>query len=61
MPRLEFEVGEFDFSISVPLDTQGYLRRACPTCQRELKWKAERRPGRGPQGNRRSPASSRLI
>jgi predicted RNA-binding Zn-ribbon protein involved in translation (DUF1610 family) len=25
----------------VPLDSQGYLRRACPTCSRELKWRAD--------------------
>lgn len=40
MPPLEFEIGEFDATISVPLDSAGFLRRACPTCARELKWKA---------------------
>lgn len=41
MPPLEFEIGEFDATISVPLDSAGFLRRACPTCARELKWKPE--------------------
>lgn len=25
-------------SISVPLDSDGFLRRECPTCEREFKW-----------------------
>lgn len=25
-------------SIQMPLDRDGYLRRACPSCQREFKW-----------------------
>ena len=45
MPRLEFEIGEFDATISVPLDSAGFLRRACPTCARELKWRPQ--AGRG--------------
>jgi hypothetical protein len=27
-----------EFSISVPLDADGFLRRECPTCHREFKW-----------------------
>jgi hypothetical protein len=25
-------------SISIPLDSEGFLRRECPTCEREFKW-----------------------
>lgn len=25
-------------SISIPLDSDGFLRRECPTCEREFKW-----------------------
>jgi hypothetical protein len=25
-------------SVSFPLDTDGFLRRECPTCEREFKW-----------------------
>lgn len=27
-----------EFSIAVPLDPDGFLRRECPTCHREFKW-----------------------
>jgi len=27
-----------EFSVSVPLDPDGFLRRECPTCGREFKW-----------------------
>lgn len=27
-------------SMAVPLDSDGFLRRECPTCERELKWLA---------------------
>lgn len=27
-----------EFQISVPLDGEGFLRRECPTCEREFKW-----------------------
>lgn len=27
-----------ELSVSVPLDDDGFLRRECPTCQREFKW-----------------------
>jgi hypothetical protein len=29
---------EVEFSMSVPLDRDGFLRRECPTCEREFKW-----------------------
>ncbi|MDQ3879348.1 MAG: hypothetical protein M3290_13525 [Actinomycetota bacterium] len=29
---------EFELSMSVPLDSDGFLRRECPTCEREFKW-----------------------
>lgn len=31
---------EIELSMSVPLDSDGFLRRQCPTCERELKWRA---------------------
>ena len=27
-----------DIPIELPLDSEGYLRRECPTCEREFKW-----------------------
>lgn len=29
-----------EFSIAMPLDEDGFLRRECPTCEREFKWLA---------------------
>ena len=29
---------EVEFSMSLPLDSDGFLRRQCPTCEREFKW-----------------------
>jgi hypothetical protein len=29
---------EMTFSMSLPLDSDGFLRRECPTCAREFKW-----------------------
>jgi hypothetical protein len=29
---------EYETSMSVPLDSDGFLRRECPTCEREFKW-----------------------
>lgn len=29
---------ETTLSMSVPLDSDGFLRRECPTCEREFKW-----------------------
>lgn len=31
-------VSEHHTSMSVPLDSDGFLHRECPTCERELKW-----------------------
>jgi hypothetical protein len=31
--------GDVELSMSVPLDSDGFLRRECPTCEREFKWK----------------------
>lgn len=33
-------MSEIELSISLPLDSEGFLRRACPSCGREFKWKA---------------------
>ncbi len=30
---------EVSFGMTVPLDSDGFLRRECPTCERELKWR----------------------
>jgi hypothetical protein len=32
------QVTEYRTSMSVPLDSDGFLRRECPTCEREFKW-----------------------
>lgn len=29
---------EVSLGMSLPLDSDGFLRRECPTCERELKW-----------------------
>lgn len=29
---------EVQLSMSLPLDGDGFLRRECPTCEREFKW-----------------------
>ena len=31
-------MSEIEMSVSFPLDSDGFLRRACPTCSREFKW-----------------------
>ena len=31
-------MSELEISLSLPLDSQGFLRRACPACCREFKW-----------------------
>lgn len=43
-------MSEFELSMSVPLDSDGFMRRACPTCERELKWVA------AAQGEEATPA-----
>ncbi len=30
--------GDVTLSMSVPLDSDGFLRRECPACERDLKW-----------------------
>lgn len=30
---------EIRLSLTLPLDSEGFLRRECPTCEREFKWK----------------------
>lgn len=32
---------EVHLSMSLPLDEDGFLRRECPTCEREFKWRAD--------------------
>jgi len=27
-----------EFSVTIPLDSDGFVRRQCPSCQREFKW-----------------------
>jgi hypothetical protein len=34
-----------EFTISFPLDPDGFLRRACPSCDREFKWFSGRTEG----------------
>ena len=31
--------GEVSFGMTIPLDADGFLRRECPTCEREFKWR----------------------
>lgn len=31
-------MSEIELSVSFPLDSEGFLRRACPVCSREFKW-----------------------
>lgn len=35
----------YETSMPVPLDSEGFLRRQCPTCERELKWLAKEEEG----------------
>lgn len=30
--------GDFSVSVEVPLDSDGFLRRECPSCERQFKW-----------------------
>jgi hypothetical protein len=32
-------MGDVQIKMSVPLDSDGFLRRECPTCEREFKWR----------------------
>src|SRR5437868_464548 len=38
----------FETSMSVPLDDDGFLRRGCPTCEREFKWLASEQDANEP-------------
>ena len=40
------------FGMTIPLDSDGFLRRQCPTCEREFKW----RPTTGEGGEEGEPA-----
>lgn len=37
-----------EIAMDVPLDSEGFVRRACPTCERELKWRSEEGGGSEP-------------
>jgi hypothetical protein len=37
-------MSDIEFSLSLPLDSLGFLRRECPTCSREFKWHADEPP-----------------
>lgn len=41
--------------MNVPLDSDGYLRRACPACQREFKWLPQADSGPAPVGGYHCP------
>jgi hypothetical protein len=32
-------MSDIEFALSLPLDSEGFLRRACPGCEREFKWR----------------------
>jgi hypothetical protein len=34
-----YDVSEREINVSLPLDSEGFLRRECPTCEREFKWR----------------------
>ena len=40
---------EIEMSLSFPLDTDGFLRRACPICLREFKWLSADQDDREPE------------
>jgi hypothetical protein len=45
---------EVSFGMTIPLDSDGFLRRECPTCEREFKWRpfeAEAEDYCGPAGD----------
>lgn len=48
--RYRRAVSEIQIPVSVPLDADGFIRRECPTCERELKWLAT------PDGEEGTPA-----
>ena len=36
---------EVSFGMTIPLDSDGFLRRECPTCEREFKWRPSEAEG----------------
>jgi hypothetical protein len=32
-------MSDIEFTLSLPLDSEGFLRRACPSCERDFKWR----------------------
>ena len=42
-------MGEIPVEMSLPLDADGFLRRECPTCERQFKW-WHTPPSEGPSG-----------
>jgi len=49
---------EFHATMSVPLDSDGFLRRECPTCEREFKWLASDAEVATTQGESAAPDPS---
>lgn len=47
---------EVQLSMSLPLDGDGFLRRECPTCEREFKWLPS--PDQLEEGNGESRAAA---
>jgi hypothetical protein len=46
-------MSDFELSIAMPLDSEGFLRRSCPNCERELKWitaERDKDPTPAPEG-----------
>jgi hypothetical protein len=39
---------EITMAMSIPLDSDGFLRRECPTCEREFKWLASQNDDEDP-------------
>jgi hypothetical protein len=44
-------MGDKELSMAIPLDSDRFMRRECPTCERELKWRPT------PEGEEGIPAS----
>jgi len=40
---------EVQIEMALPLDSDGFLRRECPTCEREFKWLPSDEPGATPE------------
>lgn len=38
---------EVSFEMEIPTDSDGFMRRACPTCEREFKWLPAEEDGEG--------------